>query len=48
MLYHDITSVEGVRMSIGRQMSYDVIRAQKDGIDMTPYLTVTEVPRITI
>lgn len=48
MLYHDITSVGNIRMSISKQTSYDIVRAQKDGIDMTPYQTVTEVPRITM
>ncbi len=47
MLYHDLTAIGPVKMKVQRRVSYDTARAEKDGIDLEPYMVVTEVPMLT-
>ena len=47
MLYHDISAIGPVKMKVQRRVSYDTMRAKKDGIDLEPYTVITEVPMLT-
>lgn len=48
MLYHDLSAIGPVKMRIQRRVSYDTARMEKDGMDMEPYMIITEIPTLTI
>ena len=48
MLYHGLSQIGDIVMRVQNRASYDYARAEKDGIDLSPYRTVTEVATITV
>lgn len=48
MLYRDITGIGNIKMSISKRVSVDVERAEQDGLDLSKYITVTNIPTINV